>query len=349
VSARHREYFAELVAPTSNAFDQGTAPGEVAGPVLADHANVRAALEDALASGDDRSALALALGLRPLWLAGMLRQEAQELVSRLLDQVTPPGDKEILLLRAVAFLEGFTPEFSDWNRRLGERAAELGDHEALATATGNQFGRALNARDRAEMARLRPALLASIAPEASPKALGWTHYFLALDAYVDGRFEAACEHAALAAENAVAVGHDFMLASAAGTRLLAESARDGAIRQPALAETIECMRRPSIAPLAGFALWFVARYAAGVAPETAAGWLAHAERALIAAGAELWPESVLREETMAMLGLNDLAAALASTPPLDHVAALAEAATWLAARDAVEQAPRVVESELASA
>jgi hypothetical protein len=93
----------------------------------------------------------------------------------------------------------------------------------------------------------------------------------------------------------------------------------------------------------------VARYAAGVAPETAAGWLAHAERALIAAGAELWPESVLREETMAMLGLNDLAAALASTPPLDHVAALAEAATWLAARDAVEQAPRVVESELASA
>jgi predicted ATPase/DNA-binding SARP family transcriptional activator len=348
LAARHRGYFADRVAPASQSFDDGAAPGEVAAPLLADHANVRAALEDAVHSGDQDAVARLALGLRPVWLAGMLRQEAQELVARVLDDVAVPGDVEIALLRSVGFLEGFTPEFSAWNRRLAKRAGELGDLDALATATGNQFGRALNARDRDEMSRLRPGLLASIAPESSPKALGWTHYFLALDSYVDGRFDAAFEHASLSAERAAAVGHDFMLASAVGTRLLAESARDGVIRQPALAETIDCMRRPSIAPLAAFALWLVARYAAGFAPETATAWLAHAERTLVAAGAELWPESVLRDETMAVLGLTGLDAALESTPPLDHVVALAQAALWLSERDGAEQAPRVVAPELAS-
>ena len=58
-------------------------------------------------------------------------------------------------------------------------------------ATGNLFGQALNARDREEMRRLRPALLALITPEASARVARLDHYFLALDAYVDGRFESA--------------------------------------------------------------------------------------------------------------------------------------------------------------
>jgi predicted ATPase/DNA-binding SARP family transcriptional activator len=339
--ARHRRYFAAQVAPASEAFDQGGAPGELAASLLPDHANLRAALEDAIETGDQQSALALALGLRPLWLAGMLRQESQELANRLLDRFSIPGKEEVALLRAVAFLD-YSPSAKSWHRRLAARAAEIGDQEALAMATGNLFGQALNARDRDEMKRLRPSLLALITPETSARALGWIHYFLALDAYVDGRLEAACEQASLSAEKAEAVGHEFMLASAVGTRMLAQSARDGVIAHGALADALELMRRPSVQPLAAFALWLVARYAAGVAPETAGRWLAHAERIIAALDSQLWPESVLRDETVEVLGIKDLTSLLDSTPPLDHAVALAEAVAWLATRDPAEAAPREV-------
>jgi len=337
--ARHRRHFAAHVAPAGEAFDHGEAPGELAAPLLADHANVRSALEDAIEAGDEQSALSLALGLRPVWLEGMLRQEGQELVDRLLERFSIPGEQEIALLRAAAFLD-YSPKAKAWHRRLAARAAELGDLEAVATATVNLLGQALNARDLDEMRNLRPQVLALITPETSLKALGWIHYFLALDAYVGGRFEAACEHAGLSAEKAEEIGHEFMLASAMGTQLLSQSARDGMFTQPQLAEGIELMRRPGVPPLAAFALWLVARYAAGVAPEAAGRWLAHAERIVHALDSELWPESVLRDETMAVLGISDLAPLLERTPPLDHAAALAEAAAWLAERDPAETAPR---------
>jgi hypothetical protein len=207
-------------------------------------------------------------------------------------------------------------------------------------ATGNLFGQALNTRDRDEMRRLRPGLLALVTPETSDRALGWIHYFLALDAYVDDRLESAYEHASLSVEKAQAIGHDFMLASAAGTRLLSQSARDGVIEHGALTEALELMRPPSVQPLAAFALWLVARYAVGVAPETAGGWLAHAERLIAPLDAELWPESVLRDETLAILRITDLSPLLAATPPLDHTVALAEASAWLAQREPDETAPR---------
>jgi|GEM_PF-6200166 hypothetical protein len=44
---------------------------------------------------------------------------------------------------------------------------------------------------------------------------------------------------------------------------------------------------------------------------------------------------------MTVLGISDLASLLESTPHLDHVAALAEDAAWLAGRDRTERAPRV--------
>jgi hypothetical protein len=105
-------------------------------------------------------------------------------------------------------------------------------------------------------------------------------------------------------------------------------------------ETLELMRRPGVQPLVAFALWFVARYAAGVDPATAGRFLAHAERILAAIDSELWPESLLREESLAVLDIDDFTPLLERTPPLDHVAALAEAATWLAERDPDELAPR---------
>jgi predicted ATPase/DNA-binding SARP family transcriptional activator len=343
--AGHRQYFAGLLGPASDAFDEGGAPGDIAEPLLADHANLRAALEDAIQSGDQTSAQALGLGLRPVWLAGMLRQEGQELVDRLLERFSLPGEKEVALLRAVAFLD-YSPSAKGWHRRLAARASEIGDQEALAMATGNLFGQALNARDRDEMRRLRPQLQALIASEASARSLGWTHYFLALDAYVDGRLQSACEHAERSVEKATEIGHEFMLASAVGTRLLSSSARDGVITQPALAEALELMRRPSVQPLTAFALWLVARYAAGVAPETAGGRLAHAERIIATIDSELWPECVLRDESMAVLGIDDLALLVSSTPPLDHAAALSEAIDWLEQREPDEWSPREPRADL---
>jgi predicted ATPase/DNA-binding SARP family transcriptional activator len=344
--AEHRRYFAGLLGPASEAFDQGGAPGDIAEPLLADHANLRTALEDAIQSGDEASAQALGLGLRPVWLAGMLRQEGQELVDRLLEHFSLPGDKEVALLRAVAFLD-YSPSAKAWHRRLAARASEIGDHEALAVATGNLFGQALNARDRDEMRRLRPQLRALITPEASARSLGWTHYYLALDAYVDGRLPSACEHAERSVEKANEIGHEFMLAGAVGTRLLSSSARDGVITQPGLAEALELMRRPSVQPLTAFALLLVARYAAGVDSETAGSRLAHAERIIATIDSELWPECVLRDETMAVLGIDELSQLLACTPPLDHVAALTEAIEWLDGRQPDEQSPRAPWTDLA--
>ncbi len=138
-----------------------------------------------------------------------------------------------------------------WTRRVAARAAEFGNAEVLATATCNLFAHALNARDRDEMRRLRPALLAAITPGASPNTLAVTHCSLAIDAYVDGRWQAASEHAAIGVEQSEALGFAYQLAAAVGTRLLIDSARDESISQPALRETLEVMRRAGVAPLAG--------------------------------------------------------------------------------------------------
>jgi predicted ATPase len=347
--ARHRAYFSELIAPLSDAFDGGQGPGELAAPFLADHANVRAALESAVAVGDEETTLAPALALRPLWLAGMLFQEAQEFVGRILDRFQVPPENEIALLRAVAFLDGFSARPPIWNRRLAARADELGDHEAFATATGNLFAHAINARDLDEMKRLRPSMLALITPDSNARVRGWTHYFLALDAYVHGQINSACDHAAQSVNNAEEIGHEYMLAGAVGTRMLAETARDGVMVCGALADAVECMRRPSIAPLSAFALWLVARFAAGVDPAMAGRWLAHSERILAASDSAIWPESILREETMAVLGITDLDALLNDTPALDHAEALAAASDWLAGRDPEEQAPRATATAFVSA
>jgi hypothetical protein len=188
-----------------------------------------------------------------------------------------------------------------------------------------------------------------ITPEASAKALGWTHYFLALDAYVDGRFEAAFEHAELSVANARELGHEYMLATAVATRLLAGSARDRAIPQAGLAEMLELVRPVSVQPLAAFALWFVARYAAAVAPDTAGQWLAHAERIVVAIDSELWPESILRDECLVALSITERGALLDSTPPLDHATAVAQAAAWVATRDPSESAAREPLGELSFA
>jgi hypothetical protein len=338
--ARYRRYFATYVAPAIVAFDAQPMDREIAASLRADHANLRSALDDAIAASDRESAVALALGLRPLWFAGMLRQECHDRVDEVLATFALPADSELLLLRAGEYLDGMRVGETGWTRRVAARAAELGDTEVVATATCNLFAHALNAQDRDEMRRLRPALLAAITPDASPKTLAVTHVFLAIDAYIDGRWQAASEHALISVHQSEALGFEYMLGNAVGTRLLIDSARDESIAQPVLLEALEIMRRPGAAPLAAFALWLVARYAAGVAPDTAGQWLAHAERIIIAGDLQLWPESDLRDETMTVLGLGDLAPLLPSNPPLDPDTALAAAAAWLADRDPTETADR---------
>ncbi|MHB8695590.1 MAG: AfsR/SARP family transcriptional regulator [Solirubrobacteraceae bacterium] len=338
--ARHRRYFATHFERSSKAFDEGVAPGEIVGAMFADQANLRTALADAAQDGDSESAVAIALAMRPLWFANMLRSESQETMATLQDHFTLPTAEELLLLRAVSFLDTYTPTGRTWNLRLAERAAAAGDQETLAMATSNMFGQAINSKDREEMRRLKPLLLELIKPGGSKRAIGWGHYFLSLDAYVGGRLEASWEHASLAAEAAGEIGHEFMLASAIATRVLARSALDEEIAQPALKEAVELMRRPSVQPMAAFGLWLVARYAAAFAPERSRRWLATAERIVIALDSPLWPESCLRDEALAVLGIDDIAPLLDATPPLDHVVALTEAAAWLAERDADERAPR---------
>jgi hypothetical protein len=55
---------------------------------------------------------------------------------------------------------------------------------------------------------------------------------------------------------------------------------------------------------------------------------------------ELWPESILRDECLALLSTAERGALLEGAPTLDHATALAQAAAWLATRDPSEHAPR---------
>ncbi len=342
--ARHRHYFAELVTPVSAALDSGAAAGGLSVLLRADHANLRAAFADAVDAGDQASATELALGLRPLWIAGNLRQESGELAERLLNRFEIPGEKEMALLQIVAALED---PAAKWQQRFAQRAAELGNQEALGVATTQLFAEAINARDRQAMRRLRPTLDSLLAHGASPRVLGWVHYSLWGQAYIDGHFESAYEHACLSAERAKQIGHQYMLVCASEARLLAGSAVSGEITQPQLAEILELARHHGVHSVAVAALWFVARYAAEVDPESAGRWLALAERIRTELDTGRSPEEVLREETIAVLGITDPGGLLAAAPTFDPTAALDEAAAWVASRSPTEIALRTHVATLA--
>jgi predicted ATPase/DNA-binding SARP family transcriptional activator len=335
--SRHRQYFRSWSKPAAAAWDVGSTTVGI--PMLPDHANMRAAVEDAITAGDRGSAVELALGMRGIWHAGQLRQESQELVEQLLARFELLDGADVRLMIAVGVLD-YSERGSAWYRRAANRAAEIGDTEQLARITTNMFSRAVNARDQAELDRLRPQLQGLISRGITPKAIGWIHYQLAIEACADGRYDESCEHADRSIERAVAAGVDYMLAAAVTTRLLSQSARDGTISHAVLAEALELVRKPVVPLLSVVGLWLVARYAAAVDREATVWWLVHAERVFATFDAELWPETVLRDEAMAELGLDDLEPLMADVPRLDHIAALDAAAAWLAERDPAEVAPR---------
>jgi predicted ATPase/DNA-binding SARP family transcriptional activator len=337
VQARHRRYFAELIAPAGPAFDDGAAVGQLSVPFRADHANLRTAFIDAVEQGDQDSATMLALGLRPMWIAGNLRQESGEFAELLLGRFSISGADELSLLRIVAALEH---PAGKWQRMFVDRAAALGDNEALGVGTTQLFADALTARDRDEMARLHPVLLSLIAPDTSPRVLGWVYYSLGCEAYIDGSFDQAYEYACSSVERASEIGHSYMLICALEARLLAQSAVDGQIAQPDLAEVFELARRHGVHSVAVAALWFVARYAAAVDPDSARRWLTLAERISTEFDADPSLEEVLRAETMEVLGITDMAPLLAAAAPFDPATALDEVAAWLSARSPTEIAQR---------
>jgi hypothetical protein len=55
---------------------------------------------------------------------------------------------------------------------------------------------------------------------------------------------------------------------------------------------------------------------------------------------ELWPESILRDECLAVLSIAERSTLLAGNETLDYATALGEAAAWLATRDPSERAAR---------
>jgi predicted ATPase/DNA-binding SARP family transcriptional activator len=337
IEARHRRYFSELVPSASASFDAGTAVGQLSVPLRVDHSNFRAAFDSAVDAGDQESAVALALGLRPLWIAGNLGHESGEFAQRLLGGFQISGEDELALLRVVAALE---QPSGKWQRRFVERAAELGDRESLGIATTQLFADAITARDRAEMERLHPVLLSLTAPETSPRVLGWVYYSLFGESYIDGHFEQAHEYASLSAERAREIGHSYMLVCALEARLLARWALDDEMRQPELAEVFELASGHGVHSVAVAALWFVARYAAAVDPESARRWLTLAERISteFASGPSL--EEVLRAETMEVLEISNIGPLITGSPSFDPATALDEVRAWIAARNPTEVALR---------
>ncbi len=337
IDARHRRYFADLVPSASALFDAGTAVGLLSVPLRADHSNFRRAFASAVESGDRESAIPLALGLRPLWIAGNLSRESIEFAERLFSSFEIPAEDELALLRIVAALE---PPAGKWQRRFVERAAELGDQESLGVATTQLFADAITARDRAEMDRLHPVLISLITPETSPRVLGWVYYSLFGESYLDGRLEEAYEHACSSAERAREIGHGYMLVCALEARLLARWAVDDEITQPELAEVFELASGHGVHSVAVAAVWFVARYAAAVDPPSARRWLTLAERISTEFDAGPSLEEVLRGETMDVLGISDIGPVLSDSPSFDPGTALDEVRAWIDSRDPAEVARR---------
>jgi predicted ATPase/DNA-binding SARP family transcriptional activator len=337
----HAGHYVKVLRHVVEAFDAGTAPGELARLVEVDHPNLRQALDRAIERGESEAAAGLALALRPVWFTRMQDLEGQRLIGRVLDRLEVASEVELRLLRAASFLESWQTDDDDWTLRLVDRAAVLGDSDAQAVALVNLFGAAMNARRLDRLDELRPQLQAILSSGVSDRALVATAYHLAIDAYANGEFEQAAELASLSLERAQAIGFDYQAGTAASAVLLAGSARDGVIELTQLKDLLDLISRASVETMNVCGLWFVASYAAGIGSGTAVRWLALAESILVSLGIDLWPESLIRDETLAALGIELSDLSLETDSP-DHRAALAQARMWLETRPADECSPRVV-------
>jgi predicted ATPase/DNA-binding SARP family transcriptional activator len=331
----HRAYFAELAAPIGVVLDDGDPPGPLAAQLLPEHANLRAAVDDAIEHGDRDHALTLVRGMRSLWYVGWLRAEGHGLIERILQRFEIDPEDELILLRAGSFLDGVGADsvtHAAFTHRLAHRAQELGDMPALAIAVANLASLALNAEDRAAVAALKPQLEGLAEADIPARHLAFVNYTLALALYLEGDIVGASARNEEAVRLAASVDHAYALGTALELRVMLSAIRDQQIRRSELAEALATTRRAAVMPLAVVALWLVARYAAEVDRDTAIRLMLEAERIYENLDARIWPESDIRAETLFALGIETLPSST-ELPHTDYAAALAFAAAWLADRE----------------
>jgi hypothetical protein len=336
----HRAYFASLAEPVGALLDDGDPLGPLAVGLRPEHANLRAAFEDAVQDADGPLALTLVRGMRSLWYAGWLRAEAQEAIDRVLQRFDIDPQTELVLLRAGSFLDyvdadaviqgSFTP-------RLAERAEELGDLPALSVAVCNLASLAANIQDRGAVADLKPRLLALSEADIPARHLSFVYYNLAMACYLEDDVDGALTHIGEAVRQAASVDHGYALGSAVALQVMMSSIRDGEMRRSDLADALATIGRAAVRPLAIVALWLVARYAAEVDRDAAVRWMLAAEQLFVRLDIQIWPEDDLRAQTLAVLGLDALKVDPRAPEP-DFIATLAAAAEWLSERDPTEVA-----------
>jgi hypothetical protein len=197
-------------------------------------------------------------------------------------------------------------------------------------------------RDVEELARLRPTLYELLSADFAPRIRGCAHYFLSADAYIGERYAEGLEHATMSAAVAEEIGHEHLPTAATVATVLARSAVDRVLTQPDVAGLLARGSSHGVDPTAVASLWSAARYAASIDPAAAERWLVLAGHVLSELGHDVWPECVLRAETMAALGIIDLGPAITRTPRVDTAAAIGEALAWMSRRDPAETASRAV-------
>jgi predicted ATPase/DNA-binding SARP family transcriptional activator len=331
--ARHRAYFCRIADAVGAELHDGDPRGSLADQLRPEYANLRAALDDAFASGDRDSALGLVRGTRALWYSGWLVQEGQALIGRLLDQFEVDPEDELLLLRSASFLDGVSagsPTRGVFTELLARRAEELGDLSALAIGVANLAALAQNDQDRERVSALKPRLAQLIDADLPARIRAFVSYALAVCDYLDGDLPRACDRAADAVRLSAEADHAYTVAATTMLQLMLCSIRDGELRRADLTAGFATMKLAPIRPLAPLALWLVARYAAAVDRDAAIRWLSEAERIYRGLDAKMWPESDVRDETMRVLGLTSIPPAV--SPETDYLVTLAAAADWLDAR-----------------
>jgi predicted ATPase/DNA-binding SARP family transcriptional activator len=336
----HRSYYVTRYAEVA-ADAHPAEPGPVAREMAPDHADLRAAITSAVASGDASAAVTLTRALQPIWMTGQL-EESGTIVDQVLGAFTVSADDELYLLRMASFANSYRPANKYWSERRVNRAAELGQAGPQVAGLGNMIAQALARRDVDEALRLRDRLLPLIdSPQLRRRTRASGLWMLAGCAYAEGDVDAACRLAEEAVADAASDGHPHMLTIARTMRLEVLSARDRAIRLRDLSEIVDGALTLQIADVSVATLVCAARYVVSIDPGFATQLLAEAERLTAAAlGGDMWPESQLRDETLQLLGLADSAALLEQTSAGDSTEILGRLKSWLADRDPSEQAPR---------
>lgn len=338
-SAAHCAYLVGRYA-TAAADRHPREAGRIARAMAPDHADLRAAVEYAVARGDSDAALALMLSLQPIWMAGHLA-ESVTVIGRALEACAFAPDDELDLLRIGSFTNSYRREGSEWARRRVARATELGRLSPLVSATGNLIAQAFNRRDINEALRLRDELTALPGWETlSPRVRGAALMMRSACAYIENDLEAALALVEDSVAAAIEGQHPHMVGLARHWRLCVRSAGSGEIAREELTEVLDSARTLQIPDLSLVTVWVLARYAVSFDRSLAAEWLVHGDRLMRERELDLWPEVQLRDETLHVLKVDDVAELVDSVAPQEIDETLRVGTEWLAGRPARETASR---------